>query len=227
MEWYHMAGTNHDAGEDEEEFGDADATHDPVEAEEPLDDVSEPSLDGDSVQSDAEPVNMHTEPEPESEPEPEPQPPKGPDEVYCTSCGEPIKEEAEICPHCGVRQQAESPVQDAPADQAATPTTSEQQGADGQTEVRTEVTTDSGQSTIPEHRLYELQKVARKDITTVMLVSFLITPVGYWMVGKRALALINFVTLNYFLTGFIVVPFHTRKIIKDSRRRLEQSGHRW
>lgn len=28
---------------------------------------------------------------------------KGPDEVYCESCGEPIKEHAEICPHCGVR----------------------------------------------------------------------------------------------------------------------------
>lgn len=28
----------------------------------------------------------------------------GPDEVYCTSCGEIIKEQAVICPHCGVRQ---------------------------------------------------------------------------------------------------------------------------
>lgn len=28
----------------------------------------------------------------------------GADEVYCTSCGEPIKSEAELCPHCGVRQ---------------------------------------------------------------------------------------------------------------------------
>lgn len=25
-------------------------------------------------------------------------------EVYCSDCGEPIKERAEICPHCGVRQ---------------------------------------------------------------------------------------------------------------------------
>lgn len=28
---------------------------------------------------------------------------KGPDEVYCTSCGVPIKKQAEICPNCGVR----------------------------------------------------------------------------------------------------------------------------
>lgn len=30
---------------------------------------------------------------------------KGDDEVYCSSCGELIKAEAEICPECGVRQQ--------------------------------------------------------------------------------------------------------------------------
>jgi TM2 domain-containing membrane protein YozV len=29
---------------------------------------------------------------------------KGPDEHYCSSCGEVIKKEAEICPECGVRQ---------------------------------------------------------------------------------------------------------------------------
>ena len=26
--------------------------------------------------------------------------------IYCKSCGEQIKREAEICPHCGVRQKA-------------------------------------------------------------------------------------------------------------------------
>lgn len=28
----------------------------------------------------------------------------GPDEQYCSSCGEVIKKQAEICPECGVRQ---------------------------------------------------------------------------------------------------------------------------
>jgi len=28
---------------------------------------------------------------------------KAPDEIFCTSCGEVIKKEAEICPKCGVR----------------------------------------------------------------------------------------------------------------------------
>ncbi len=26
------------------------------------------------------------------------------DEVYCSSCGDAIKKQAEICPHCGVKQ---------------------------------------------------------------------------------------------------------------------------
>lgn len=29
---------------------------------------------------------------------------KGADEQYCSSCGEVIKENAELCPECGVRQ---------------------------------------------------------------------------------------------------------------------------
>lgn len=33
---------------------------------------------------------------------------KGPDEVFCRSCGEPIKKEAEICPECGVRNEKAS-----------------------------------------------------------------------------------------------------------------------
>ena len=28
------------------------------------------------------------------------------DEIFCSSCGKPIKKEAEICPYCGVRQKA-------------------------------------------------------------------------------------------------------------------------
>jgi len=31
---------------------------------------------------------------------------KAVDEIFCRSCGEAIKKEAEICPHCGVRNQA-------------------------------------------------------------------------------------------------------------------------
>ena len=33
---------------------------------------------------------------------------KAPDEVFCKSCGEVIKSEAELCPKCGVRQSGSS-----------------------------------------------------------------------------------------------------------------------
>lgn len=33
---------------------------------------------------------------------------KGVDEVFCASCGEPIKKQAEVCPHCGVPQDTAS-----------------------------------------------------------------------------------------------------------------------
>lgn len=32
----------------------------------------------------------------------------GPDEQYCPTCGEIIKQQAEICPECGVRNQKEA-----------------------------------------------------------------------------------------------------------------------
>lgn len=106
------------------------------------------------------------------------------DEQFCSSCGETIKKEAEICPECGVRQS----------------------------------------SSRNDFELQEKKKIANKDITTVMVVSFLLTPVGYWMVGKTMLAIVNFLTLNYFLLGWLIVPFHTRKIIKDTRTELAAQG---
>lgn len=36
---------------------------------------------------------------------------KGPDEIYCRSCGEPIKKKAEICPNCGVANEYTDPSQ--------------------------------------------------------------------------------------------------------------------
>lgn len=122
----------------------------------------------------------------------------GPDEVYCTSCGKVIKEEAEVCPNCGVRQKGKE-----------------------------EQSQSKAGSDLADARKYELQNLARKDQLTVAVVSFLITPAGYLMVGKTGLAIINFITLNYFLLGFIVVPIHTWKIIGNARDELQRYGENW
>ena len=128
----------------------------------------------------------------------------GPQEVYCTSCGSIIKERAEICPECGVRQMGAQQQQAPPAQQSP-----------------------GGQAGTSERRIQELQDIAAKDKSTVMLVSFLVTPFGYVMIGKIGLAAINFITLNYFLFGFIIVPFHTKGIIESARDELEAEGYSW
>jgi len=120
------------------------------------------------------------------------------DEAYCADCGEVIKKEAEICPECGVRQK--------PSD---TPTDQQQQ---------------STQQATVGHRQRKLEKIANEDKTAVMLMSFFLTPVGYWMIGKTGLALINFFTFNYFLLGPLIVPFHCHKIMEDAKDELRRSG---
>jgi len=80
---------------------------------------------------------------------------------------------------------------------------------------------------MPESRKYELQKIARKDKTTVAVVGFLLSPVAYLMVGKTGLAIINFLTLNYFLLGIIVVPIHSMRIIDNAREELHRNGENY
>lgn len=118
----------------------------------------------------------------------------GPDEAFCTSCGEIIKSEAEVCPECGVRQK-------------------ESEG--------------NVSSDLADARKFELQKVARKDQTTIAVISFLIPFVGYIMVGKTGLAIINILTLNYLLLGFFIVPVHTYKIIGNAQDELARHGENW
>lgn len=121
----------------------------------------------------------------------------GPDEVYCVSCGSPVKKEADICPECGVQQE---------------------KGGENEPVDNTENTT------LSDRRQYELESIASKNVTTTMLWGFLLTPIAYLKVGKTGLALLNLFTLNYLLLGWLIVPFHTRKMIKDARRELGKAG---
>lgn len=123
------------------------------------------------------------------------------DEVYCTSCGAAIKQNAEICPECGVRQIDEEPNNYEELD-------------------------DSSQS-IPDARVYDLQKVARKSPGVAVALGLLLTPASYWYVDRTGLALINFLTFNYLLLGFIIVPIHSYMIIENAREELRRHGERW
>lgn len=124
------------------------------------------------------------------------------DEVYCTSCGEPIKEQAAVCPDCGVPQTLEDEV-DGMSDQ--------QLSAAG----------------IPPERAYDLRKLAQKNTGFVGIVSFFISPLGYLMVGKWGWALLNFFTLNYLFMGIFLVPLHTWWMINGARKELDEAGVAW
>jgi len=138
----------------------------------------------------------------------------GPDEVYCMSCGAIIKERAEICPECGVRQELDDlrdggqggtqhqPQQQAPHQHAGHP----------------------GGYAITEKRRRELESVAGTSTLGVVLVGFLFSPVAYLMVDRVGLALLNFFTFNFFLLGPILVPIHCAKIVGDAERELRQAG---
>lgn len=122
----------------------------------------------------------------------EEKPDLAPDEVYCHSCGEAIKEQAEICPNCGVSQDV-----------------------DDSSEARE----------ITDRRQYELEKAASSGkIGTGLVLGFFFPPVAYWLVGKRELAVLNFLTLNYFLFGLIIVPIHVWTIINRAERELRDAG---
>lgn len=126
----------------------------------------------------------------------------GSDEVYCTSCGTPIKKEAEICPECGVSQKESEESSD----------NGESRGVARQT-----------QKSISDRRQYELERIASKSTTNVMLWGLFVTPVAYLKLGKTGWALLNFFTANYLLLGFLLVPLHARKMIKDARTELRRA----
>lgn len=124
----------------------------------------------------------------------------GADEVYCMECGAIIKKQAEICTECGVRQREEE----------TPPAPAEPQPNQG--------------GALPDHREYDLKRLAEKDTTAVLLVAFLVSPVGYWMVGKKGLAIVNVLTFNFLLLGPLIVPIHCHRIIENAKDELRRNG---
>lgn len=117
----------------------------------------------------------------------------GPDEMFCTECGEAIKKAAEVCPECGVPQQGQ------------------------QQEAQEE-------NSVTDRRKYELEKAAGQGKATMVLLGFFAPPIAYWMLGKKGLAVLNILTLNYLLFGLIIVPIHATMIVSNAREELRVAG---
>jgi len=162
----------------------------------------------------------------------DPTPEPGPDEAFCVECGSVIKQRAEICPECGVRQTLEShpPGADGPAGATQQPPADGPAGATqqppGQAPARGR---GQGQSQAPgaqltERRQYELERLASKDKGTVVVVGLLLTPLAYWMVDRKLLAVLNFITFNFLFMGFLIVPIHCYSIIENAEGELRRAG---
>lgn len=135
----------------------------------------------------------------------------GPDEVFCYSCGEVIKEQAEICPACGVRQRAPPGGDPAPPrDPPGAP--------GGQRGARP---ADPG---LTAGRQRELERQANNDRLSTFVLSLFVPPLAYLEVGKPGYAIVNFLTANYMLLGLAIVPLHTYSSINEAREQLRDEG---
>lgn len=61
------------------------------------------------------------------------------------------------------------------------------------------------------------QPLANKSMAVTLLLSLFLSPLAYYYVGRKKLAVINLLTINYLLLGIVVVPIHTYKIMNDAK----------
>jgi len=117
------------------------------------------------------------------------------DEQYCHSCGAVIKNQASICPNCGVSTENSANL--------------------------------SGSGDLPEGRKRELQKVARKNTTTILLVGFLFPTAGYVLVDEIGWAALCFLSSHYLFIGWLIAPFHAKSFVTKAQQELEAHGETW
>lgn len=61
---------------------------------------------------------------------------------------------------------------------------------------------------LSDYHQHELEKLSRKDNILAILFGIFLPPVAYIYVGKWDWAAVNFITLNYLLFSFALVPVH-------------------
>lgn len=69
-----------------------------------------------------------------------------------------------------------------------------------------------------------LKKRAYRSPTLAALLGFFLPPIAYLYIGKIRLAVLNLLTLNFFLLGFVIVPLHTYSAVKQARQELRVAG---
>ena len=68
----------------------------------------------------------------------------------------------------------------------------------------------------------ELRATAEKSKAVAVVLGLGLWPVAYYYVGRKKLAAINLLTLNYLMLGVFIVPVHVYKIVSDAESKLER-----
>lgn len=69
-----------------------------------------------------------------------------------------------------------------------------------------------------------LKKRAYRSPMLAAFLGFFLPPIAYLYIGKFRLAVLNLITLNFLLLGFIIVPLHARSAVKQARKELRAAG---
>lgn len=77
---------------------------------------------------------------------------------------------------------------------------------------------------LSEVRQAELRTLADKSPILAVFLGLFVPPIAYVYIGKYRLAALNFISMNYFMLGIVIVPLQTRNTIIDARRKLIAAG---
>jgi hypothetical protein len=66
----------------------------------------------------------------------------------------------------------------------------------------------------------KIRNRARKSKLIAVLLGVFISPLAYVYIGKWTWAIVNFLTVNFALTGFVIVPIHTYVSISGAQREV-------
>jgi len=77
-----------------------------------------------------------------------------------------------------------------------------------------------------EYEQHEDDRLADKSVALAVVLGIFLPPVSYVYLGRWWMAFLNLITLNFLLTGFVVVPVDTSAIILDARRHAYADGVR-
>ena len=67
----------------------------------------------------------------------------------------------------------------------------------------------------------KIRNRARKSKAVAALLGLFLSPVAYIYVGKWAWAIVNLLTINFLLLGFVIVPIHTYYSIVMAQNEVE------